>query len=802
MSRLPKTSPIKGRVVFAVLLGLLLASCSSPEERAQKYYDNGMKYLAAHEDQKAAVEFRNALRLRKDLLPAWRGLAQASEATAQWDVVIPVLRTILDLDPKDDSTRIKLARLLVARGAVDQSLKLVNEISDQKPNDAGLLALKAIIFFRLKDTDTAIRNAQAALKIEPGNAEALVVLGADRLANNDPKGALALLSQAKKEDHDIGLELFKLRAVAQMKDYPELESLLKDLSARYPQNAAFRKDLVDLYLFQHRNDDAEKELRAVVATDPKNLQANMDLIRFLYTVRGPGAAHDELISRINAGGDNFPYQLTLAEFDFDQGHVDDSFKQLNTLANSTSLTQTQIATAKVMLAELNFRRKDDATAEKIVDNVLSNDPHNVDALKLRASIRLSRDQADAAIADLRGALNEQPRSTDLMLMLATAYERSGSIELADKQFADAMKASNFNANVGLEYVAFLRRRGGSDRANDVLAELANRWPRDTRVLTALAQAKLARQDWAGAQQIAEAIKRIGNSDVLADQILGAALSGEHKYDASIEALKSAVAGAPSSPQPMVALVATMVQAKQTDRAIAFLQSVLKENPKSAEAYILLGNVQLTNNSFDEAEKNFKAAIQILPKNESGYQALATLYLKEKKLDAANDVIQNALKDLPDAQNLHLTLANIREIKGDYDGAISEYDNLLKLQPGSLVVINNLASMLADHRADKASLDRAKSLAASLRSSQVPQFKDTEGWVDYRQGDMKAAVPLLEAAAANMPNSPLVHYHLGMSYLGSGQAAKASDQLKQALSQAPDGDLEAKIKAGLKDVATQ
>ena len=68
--------------------------------------------------------------------------------------------------------------------------------------------------------------------------------------------------------------------------------------------------------------------------------------------------------------------------------------------------------------------------------------------------------------------------------------------------------------------------------------------------------------------------------------------------------------------------------------------------------------------------------------------------------------------------------------------------------------------------------------------------------------MKSAVSLLEAAAARMPNSSLVHYHLGMSYLGSGQMAKASDQLKQALAQAPDSDLEAKIKAGLKDIATQ
>ena len=39
--------------------------------------------------------------------------------------------------------------------------------------------------------------------------------------------------------------------------------------------------------------------------------------------------------------------------------------------------------------------------------------------------------------------------------------------------------------------------------------------------------------------------------------------------------------------------------------------------------------------------------------------------------------------------------------------------MLKQQPGSLVVINNLASLLADHRTDKASLEQAESLAAGL-----------------------------------------------------------------------------------------
>ena len=63
-----------------------------------------------------------------------------------------------------------------------------------------------------------------------------------------------------------------------------------------------------------------------------------------------------------------------------------------------------------------------------------------------------------------------------MVLLAAAYERSGSIELAEKQYADATRVSDFDAGIGLNYVAFLRRRGNIERAEDILTQLAGRWP--------------------------------------------------------------------------------------------------------------------------------------------------------------------------------------------------------------------------------------------------------------------------------------------------------------------------------------
>ena len=77
-----------------------------------------------------------------------------------------------------------------------RSIRRLSSLTKSPAPDANadLHALKAVISYKLKDTASAIREAQAALKIAPDNVSALAVLAADRLANNDPKGALQLLS--------------------------------------------------------------------------------------------------------------------------------------------------------------------------------------------------------------------------------------------------------------------------------------------------------------------------------------------------------------------------------------------------------------------------------------------------------------------------------------------------------------------------------------------------------------------------------------------------------------------------------
>jgi cellulose synthase operon protein C len=801
MPRLFDSSCPAIRRAFLVLTMLQIAGCDSPENRAQSYYENGMKLFSAHENAKAAIELRNAVRLKRDLIEGWTALAAIDEANGDWRHAVADMRTIVELAPSDVPAKLKLAKLLLLTGSSYEALSLANAGLDLDYRNAELHALKAATAIKLDNPTEAVREAQTALELDPTNADALMILAIDRLGKGDAKGALSLfqdpsVAQAKNLEKNVGFQLLKIKLFGQTGDLKSAEAALKKLVELNPQEPGYRKLLVNFYVEHRRTDDAENELRGLAAVNSSNSEAALDLIRFLYTTkRDPVAARQELNRRISAGGEVFLYQMALADMDFADGNLADGRQLLEGLI-STESSPEHGRTAKIALAQIYLSDRNFEPAEKLATDVLRDDPHNVSALKLRASVRLERAQLDAAIADLADALNYQPRSTDLMLLLARTYERSGLIELADKQFADATRISDLDANIGLEYAAFLQRRGSIARAEDILIGLDKRRPNNVQVLSALAQVRLARQNWRGAQEIAESIRRIDNNGGVADQILGTALIGRNKYNEAITAFQSAFNAAPTVAQPMDSLVGALLKANRKDQAVTFLKSALTKNPDNANALVLLGSIQLSSGAPDLALKNFLAAVKAQPKDIVGYRALVDLYVSQKNYDEAIKVVRSGIQQQPDVIPLHMILASALEQKADYESAISEYEFILGKQPGNLIAANNLASLLLDYRTDIASDKKTQSLAAILRKSEIPQFKDTLGWASYRQGDYRSAVSLSEEAVAALPDQAAARYHLGMGYIATGQLSRASEQLKKALELAPNNELAQEIRSAL------
>ena len=162
-------------------------------------------------------------------------------------------------------------------------------------------------------------------------------------------------------------------------------------------------------------------------------------------------------------------------------------------------------------------------------------------------------------------------------------------------------------------------------------------------------------------------------------------------------------------------------------------------------------MQLAKNNPAGALNNFETAINKQPKDPNGYKALAELYVRQRKADDALKTLDAGLQQQPKSFDLLMAKANILELTGQYDAAITEYQSMLKDQPGSMIIANNLASLLAEHRTDKESLAQAASLSTLLKSSDIPQFKDTLGWVAYLRG-ITLPPSIAQGCGAKMPPS--------------------------------------------------
>src|SRR5262245_26782645 len=330
------------------LLGLAILGCcvvalfwfaerGSPEQKARSHYERGVKLVDQQDYAKAAIELRNALRLKNNMLTAWQALAKVEEATKNWDGLIQSLQSVVGLAPSDFEARVKLIKLLALRDRVYQALDLINTDSETESQSATLLGLKAAILYKLNDKGGAIREAQRALAIDPGNADALVVLANDRMASGDLQSALRVLgNDAPINNTDLGIQLLRLKILEQLGETRRLEALLQQLAKQHPNNGIFRRQLIKFYINQHRTDDAESEARVLVEENPTNSEVQLDLVRLLYVAKGPAAAREELIARINAGGEIFPYQIALADFDFSQGNFSEAEQQIRNLTSHAS----------------------------------------------------------------------------------------------------------------------------------------------------------------------------------------------------------------------------------------------------------------------------------------------------------------------------------------------------------------------------------------------------------------------------------------------------------------------------------
>jgi cellulose synthase operon protein C len=237
------------------------------------------------------------------------------------------------------------------------------------------------------------------------------------------------------------------------------------------------------------------------------------------------------------------------------------------------------------------------------------------------------------------------------------------------------------------------------------------------------------------------------------------------------------------------VVQTYLLAGNFDGARSYVEDLAAGRPDEPGLAAIRAGLLAMAGETAEAEAAYRALLDKWPDFAPGHEALYGLLAAEGRLEEAETVLEGGLAATDEDARLMFIEAGAREARGDFGGAIAIYEALYARDTSSTLIANNLASLIATHRSDPESLERAFAIARRLRGTEVPQFADTYGWILARRGEHAEALPYLERAAAALPHDALVQYHLGVTQHHLGRVPEARASLERALAAAgPDSDL--------------
>jgi tetratricopeptide (TPR) repeat protein len=771
--------------IVILLLGLTalvtLSGCTSPEEKAAQHLVNGEAFLEENKPQKARIEFKSALQLNQNLPAAWYGLARIHERRQQWDQAYGILTKLRNNNPRYMNGRILLATLLLAANQIDEALEDARDIVELAPDDARAHAISAAVQFRLNDLAAARQAVDQALQLDPQNEDAILVRARILIAEKKYKEALALLDEmlATRPDY-ASYYVMKLGIYEHLDDQSAVLQTYSKMVQQFPDNNVYQQALIQHHIDAGNLDQAEMLLKHDVEKDPQNLEKKLRVARFLNENRSSAEAIDLLGIYIEQDSDAYPLKFALAEIYLRNNQTAQAIAIYEGIIRDDELRPNGLQ-ARNVLARIYLLAGMLPASKSLIDEVLAQDKNNENALMVLARFNLAEGKQDDAITNMRTVLRDNPRSVEALTLLGQAQMEQGASNLAVETLNKAFKLNPASAVIANQLAELLVRTDRLEQADEILRESIEAGNQSIETFKLLTQIKLAQGKWGQAEQLAQRLESIPGEEASAQQVLGLAYHGSKQIDNSILAFRRAHDLDPKAPRPVAALVKAYVEDGKPEKAKVFLQSVVAENPDNTTAYHLLGQLSLREKDVQAAIGYFEKVIETAPQLALGYLSLGSIYLRQNELSQAEDIFSNGVQAVPASLSLAINRALVTEQQGKLDRAIELYEKLLDANPGVLLVRNNLASLLTDHRIDQASHERARYLAEVFRDSKISLFRDTYAWSSVRLGlYLEEAIAILKTIVSENETVGIYHYHLGEAYRKNGNSFDARKYLRRAI----------------------
>ena len=557
--------------------------------------------------------------------------------------------------------------------------------------------------------------------------------------------------------------------------------------------------------------------QAAIDVDPTNTKARVDL-GTIYCIGGAPREALAIILPALARHPNDPDLLTVRAA-AEHGLKEDDLA-LTDAEHAVRLAPAhENAVALLAMLERQDGHSDQALA--LVNQAVRQSPSSVNLRRLLAGLYLAAGEFTPAEAQMSALVALRPRELPLRVGLANLYLKAGNPAAGQVTLAAAVKAFPDDDDAKLALADFVAVSRSPAEGRQILVGYLAQRPDDDNLRFGVAMLQERAGDSADAiATYQEIIGRDGSAGkaLAARDRMAAIEAAQGQYPLALHTVEQVLAVSPTDDDALILRASIALRQHDPATAIEDLRAVLRDEPDSLPLQRLLTRAYMTKGDTALAESTLRSAMGAHPTDILTRLDLAALLEQTQRTDQAIALLQATARQAPDDPRPLVVLARLDAGRGDFRGALAAYDGASKAAPSEAqltvevtafeekrgdvsaaighyqalyesasasplareLAANNLAMLLVTYRKDRTSLARARDLTSGFATSQIASLLDTYGWVRYRSAHYAEALPALQRAAAQRPQSNIIRFHLGMTELALGERARAREDLEAAL----------------------
>ena len=469
-----------------------------------------------------------------------------------------------------------IALLEIQMGHLDQGIKDLSQAVSRDPTNPSLAGPLINVLAQTRRFPEALAVADKLGSDPKRRSAGLVYRGAVLILQHDNTGALSAFDSAVKNDpRNIEALYSRSEFLAAQQRFAEANRDLRAILALDAKNMPAMMKLAEVAALQGAGSNVQSILEQAIASSPQNARPRLALMRYFAVnqkYKESLAATNDLLRVESNNTDGIAF---LGQLQFNMGQKKEA---VATYRRLVALMPTN-STPQILLGSALSATGDSPGAARAMETAVKLDPSSAGVRAAQINLQLEQRNMDAAVASARSFQSSNP-GTDADLMLADTLEKA---KLRDEAVSVLNKSLSTkpNRNVLLRLTRLAAQANDYKRVDTLISNWLASNPADEVVRTEYATLLMQRNDSARATAQYQMVLKQDPNNVVALNNLGWLLqTSDPKRAVSLLTLAQKLS--PNSADVVDTLGWVKLQQKDVAGGLALLNRAHTMQPKDAE----------------------------------------------------------------------------------------------------------------------------------------------------------------------------------------------------------------------------